>query len=103
VVFTPERFVAACRTAAADDDPDAAVREVVGMAIADGSSIDEALGTEYVYPADLSYSSPDLTIQRVLWSPGTAAAPHDHRTWAVVGVYAGEEVNGLYRRSAPWP
>jgi predicted metal-dependent enzyme (double-stranded beta helix superfamily) len=101
VVFDPERFVAACRTAAVEDDPTAAVSEVVAAAIGDGPSIDDALGGEYerVYPADELYSSPELTVRRVLWAPGGNAAPHDHRMWAVVGVYVGEEVNRLYQRS----
>jgi predicted metal-dependent enzyme (double-stranded beta helix superfamily) len=27
--------------------------------------------------------------------------PHDHRMWAVIGIYTGQEDNTFYRRSAP--
>lgn len=27
--------------------------------------------------------------------------PHDHRMWAVIGIYAGQEDNRFYRRSGP--
>ena len=27
--------------------------------------------------------------------------PHDHRMWAAIGIYAGEEDNAIYRRTAP--
>jgi predicted metal-dependent enzyme (double-stranded beta helix superfamily) len=27
--------------------------------------------------------------------------PHDHRMWAVIGIYAGREDNRFYRRTAP--
>ncbi len=27
--------------------------------------------------------------------------PHDHRMWAVIGIYGGQEDNAFYRRSTP--
>lgn len=33
------------------------------------------------------------------WAPGQTTPIHDHLTWAVVGVYAGEEREALYRRT----
>jgi predicted metal-dependent enzyme (double-stranded beta helix superfamily) len=27
--------------------------------------------------------------------------PHDHRMWAAIGIYAGQEDNSFYRRSGP--
>ena len=46
------------------------------------------------------YTSPTLTVQRIEWPPGFRSAAHDHRMWAVVGVYAGAEHNSFHRRSA---
>jgi len=46
------------------------------------------------------FSSEDLTVQRILWPAGTWTAPHDHRMWAVIGVYSGEELNRLYQRTS---
>jgi predicted metal-dependent enzyme (double-stranded beta helix superfamily) len=101
MAFDAEAFVAACRGAADDADPVAAVHEIVAAAIVDGSSIDAALGTEFL-PGTVEpplLSSEDLTIQRILWPPGISVMPHEHRMWAVVGVYAGEELNRIYERS----
>jgi predicted metal-dependent enzyme (double-stranded beta helix superfamily) len=82
-----------------EDDAPAAVRELVAAAIVDGSSIDAAIGTEYKREADMLFSSANLTVQRILWPRGIVTPPHDHRIWAVVGVFAGEETNRLYERS----
>jgi hypothetical protein len=40
------------------------------------------------------FSSPELTVQRIVWPGGAARPAHNHGMWAVVGVYAGEEVTG---------
>jgi hypothetical protein len=41
----------------------------------------------------------DLTILNVRWTPGMAAYPHDHRMWALIGVYGGREDNTFHRPS----
>ena len=38
-------------------------------------------------------------MERIIWPAGLRSSPHEHRMWAVVGVYAGEELNRLYRRA----
>lgn len=40
-------------------------------------------------------------MQRITWPGGAASPPHEHRMWAVVGVYAGREVNTVFDRSGP--
>jgi predicted metal-dependent enzyme (double-stranded beta helix superfamily) len=99
-MFDPETFVADCRAATVEPDPAGAVREVVAAAIADPSSIDTALGTTIEQEPKPLFLSDELTVRRVLWPPGLATAPHEHRMWAVVGVYAGEERNSIYQRSS---
>ena len=98
-MFNPEELVTHCQAAAAEVNPVAAVQEVVASAIADGASIDAALGTEFKGEADTLFSSVDLTVQRIQWPPGIHSSMHDHRMWAVVGVYVGQELNRIYRRS----
>ena len=34
----------------------------------------------------------------VIWGPGMTIMPHDHRMWAVIGVYTGREDNIFWRR-----
>ena len=41
----------------------------------------------------------DLTVLRVAWTPGMALYPHEHRMWAVIGMYGGQEDNAFYRRA----
>jgi hypothetical protein len=41
----------------------------------------------------------DLTILNAIWTPGMAAYPHDHRMWALIGLYGRREDNTFYRRS----
>lgn len=36
----------------------------------------------------------------VVWAPEMSFPPHDHRMWALIGVYSGQEDNGFYRRAS---
>ena len=99
MTFDPDELVAECRAALLDGEPTTAVREIVAAAVVDGGAIDDALGVENpTFPSAL-FASDDLTVQRLTWWPGYRSLPHEHRMWAVVGVYDGVEVNRLYRRS----
>jgi predicted metal-dependent enzyme (double-stranded beta helix superfamily) len=98
-MFSANEFVREVQAASVATDPIAAVQQVVATAIADGSSIDSVLGTERKADNDSLFSSEDLTVQRIIWVPGLPSVPHEHRMWAVVGVYAGEELNRIYERS----
>lgn len=44
------------------------------------------------------YHSDTLTILNVIWAPKMTIMPHDHRMWAVIGVYSGREDNIFWRR-----
>ena len=44
------------------------------------------------------FHSETLTILNVIWAPGMMVMPHDHRMWAVIGVYSGREDNIFWRR-----
>jgi predicted metal-dependent enzyme (double-stranded beta helix superfamily) len=53
-------------------------------------------------PADPSrsqvlYDGPGLMILHTAVDAGFSSPPHDHRTWAVIGVYHGQEDNTFYR------
>ena len=52
------------------------------------------------------YVDDTLTITTVVWKPGIGAPPHNHNTWALIGVVEGNEQNTNYRRtddgSRPW-
>jgi len=43
------------------------------------------------------HDEPGLTILHVVVGGGFVSPPHDHRTWAVIGVYHGQEDNSFYK------
>lgn len=47
------------------------------------------------------YNEPDfsITIQTVVWSPGSVSPIHNHGTWGVVAMLSGQEKNRFWQRS----
>jgi predicted metal-dependent enzyme (double-stranded beta helix superfamily) len=97
-MFDLDRFIAECREAAAADGSHKAVREIVARAVAEPASVLRALGEPCTAGASLLYRGDDLTVLNVIWAPLMTIMPHDHRTWAVIGVYGGREDNVYWRR-----
>jgi predicted metal-dependent enzyme (double-stranded beta helix superfamily) len=98
-VFDVDQLIADCREAAAESSPRRAVREVLLRAVGDADEVAAALSpTEG--GLNIMYRSADLTILDVVWAPGMRLFPHDHRMWAAIGIYAGQEDNTFYRRSS---
>jgi predicted metal-dependent enzyme (double-stranded beta helix superfamily) len=93
-----DRFIADCRAAVAEDASHKAAREVVARVVADPPSVLEMLGEPKIAGVDLIYRGDDVTILNVIWAPLMTILPHDHRTWAVIGVYGGREDNVYWRR-----
>ena len=94
-----DRFVTDCRAALTQSSPEQAIKEILDRAIANPSEVEAALGTPRLGKITPLHHSPDLTILNVVWTPGMAAYPHDHRMWALIGLYGGREDNTFYRRS----
>jgi predicted metal-dependent enzyme (double-stranded beta helix superfamily) len=99
VVFDLDEFVADCRTALAEDQPLLAAKEVLDRAVSDPGAVGTALRAEP--GVTLLHRSPDLTVVSVVIPAGLPRTlPHDHRMWALVGIYGGQEDNQFFRRSA---
>lgn len=81
-----------------DPDPRRAVREYLVETLDKPGGAAEALGKPEG-GINILYNEADLTILNVIWAPGMNVWPHDHRMWAVIGIYGGTEANTLYRRS----
>lgn len=97
-MFDVEQFVGECTEASGEAAPRRAVRDILARALARPGEVGDALrptegGISFLYRAD------DLTVAHVVWAPGMRLYPHDHRMWAVIGIYAGREDNAFYRRS----
>ena len=91
-----ENLVACCITASEEVEPRLAVKEVLERAV-------RQLPEEVEKPAsgwlDIWHLSPTLTVLNAVWPPRMTLYPHDHRMWAAIGIYGGQEDNTFYRRS----
>jgi predicted metal-dependent enzyme (double-stranded beta helix superfamily) len=94
-----ERFIADCRAAHAADKTHKAVREVVARAVAEPGAVLKWLGEPKRGEVQKLYHSPELTILNVVWAPYMTIYPHNHRMWAVIGVYTGREDNIFWKRA----
>jgi predicted metal-dependent enzyme (double-stranded beta helix superfamily) len=97
-MFDLDQFVADCRGALAADRSYELLREVVVRAVADPAGILRGLGELRRAQLQRLYHASDLTILNLIWAPTMTIMPHDHRMWAVVGLYTGREDNIFWRR-----
>ena len=101
--FELEVFVAECRSSLADHAPQRAARETVARAVSDPASLLRAIGEPTRGGIYALHRADDLTIIHVVWPPRMTLMPHDHRMWAVIGVYGGREDNIFWRRIEDGP
>ncbi|MEY2425788.1 MAG: hypothetical protein QOI61_1360 [Actinomycetota bacterium] len=90
-----ERFKATL----AEHSPSLAARDVLDELVADTAALDAALPAVERGGITTLYNAEDLTVLRVVWTPGIVLNPHDHQMWAVIGLYGGVEDNAFYRRA----
>lgn len=101
-MFEPDRFIADCRSANATNGS-SGVLEVVSAAVSAPATILHALGEPRRAGVNVLHRSPELTILNLIWGPQMCQLPHDHRMWAVIGIYTGREDNIFWRRRAGDP
>jgi predicted metal-dependent enzyme (double-stranded beta helix superfamily) len=97
-MFEKERFIEDCRAALRESDARAAVSELMKKTVADPAKVLRAFGEPTRAGVETVYRAPDLTILNLAWGPRMNMRPHDHRMWAVIGIYGGREQNLFYRR-----
>jgi predicted metal-dependent enzyme (double-stranded beta helix superfamily) len=97
-MFDLFQFVADCRDAIAADKSRKYVQEVVARAVSDPPAVLAALGEPHRAGLHKLYQSADLTVLNVIWAPMMTVMPHNHRMWAVIGIYTGREDNIFWRR-----
>ena len=96
-MFDIDELIADAQRAIAEPEPRLAIRDVLDRVLAEPSKVGDALrpaagGITLLHTAD------DLTVLHAVWAPGMQLFPHDHRMWAVIGIYAGQENNAFFRR-----
>lgn len=98
-MFDKDRFIEDCRAALKERNAQSAVRELVARAVSDPAQVVRALGEPERSGVNTIYRAEDLTILNLCWGPRMVFKPHDHRMWAVIGIYGGREENTFFRRS----
>ncbi|HEY6318901.1 MAG TPA: hypothetical protein VI462_13580 [Acidimicrobiia bacterium] len=99
-MFDLDGFIASCDAASGEATPALAIKEQVERAVADPSGVDGALGVAACGGFRTLHRTPSLTVLQFVWPPGVQLFAHDHRMWAVIGIYGGGEDNTFYRRAA---
>ncbi|MSQ28273.1 MAG: hypothetical protein EXR51_09085 [Dehalococcoidia bacterium] len=99
-MFDTDRFIQDCLIANREASAALAVRELVAAAVRDVAGIERLLGVPSEAGIQTIHRSDELTILNVIWAPLMAIHPHNHQTWAVIGIYGGQEDNTFYRRRA---
>ncbi|HEV7268062.1 MAG TPA: hypothetical protein VGN83_24625 [Falsiroseomonas sp.] len=104
-MFDLERFIEDCRTALAAETASAqrGAMEVVARAVSDPSALMRAVGEPTRAGLTPLHRAPDLTILNLVWGPRMTIMPHNHRMWAVIGIYTGAEDNIFWRRLPEGP
>jgi predicted metal-dependent enzyme (double-stranded beta helix superfamily) len=98
--FERERFVEECVLASREADSQQAIREVLRRAVADTDDVLAGLGSPQQAGVDVLHRSATLTVFAAHWAPRMSLPAHDHRMWALIGLYTGREDNIYWRRTA---
>jgi predicted metal-dependent enzyme (double-stranded beta helix superfamily) len=96
-MFDIDSFISDCLAARAETEPRRAIKEVLDRAMASPADVARALPTERAEVLPL-HTSDELSVLKVVWAPGMSFRPHNHRMWAAIGLYGGQEDNTFYRR-----
>ncbi len=94
--FDLERLIGDCE--AASDDV-ARVHELVAHAVSNSAALLQRFGVPRRGAMTPLHRSAAMTVLHLVWGPQMSVWPHEHRMWAVIGVYAGREDNTVWRRT----
>jgi predicted metal-dependent enzyme (double-stranded beta helix superfamily) len=96
-MFDVDEFLDDCLRANAEDAPHLAIRELLERAMSEPDALASALPPARAEITPL-HASPELTVLKVVWTPGMTFRPHNHAMWAAIGIYTGGEDNEFFRR-----
>jgi predicted metal-dependent enzyme (double-stranded beta helix superfamily) len=99
-MFDLNYFIAECRAALVADPSHRLVRDAVARVVSEPAAVVKGLGEPKRAEIQKLYHASDLTILNVIWGPMMTVPPHNHRMWAVIGIYSGREDN-IFWRSLP--
>ncbi|MET0802750.1 MAG: hypothetical protein ABW009_02555, partial [Acidimicrobiales bacterium] len=96
-MFDLDTFLADVVAARAEAQPRLAVKEVLDRAVTSPGEVAAVLPPDRAELVRLHVSD-ELTVLKVVWAPGMSLRPHNHLTWASIGIYTGGEDNAFFRR-----
>ena len=96
-MFDKNHFIQDCINAIGDGQ--GAIRKIVEEAVSNGARVMSELGVPKHAGITAIYKSHALTIINFVWAPYMSLMPHNHRMFAVVGIYSGREDNIFWRRT----
>ena len=96
-MFDVDRFIAECRQASTAGGS-ARVVDVVARAMDEPAAVMASVGEPHRAGLHTLLRSDTLTVLNVVWGPRMSQIPHNHRMWAVIGIYTGREDNIFWRR-----
>lgn len=96
--FDLDQLISDCKKAVRESAPQPAINDILARAVSDGASILSVLGEPKRAEMQKLYQGRDLTILNVIWAPWMTLLPHNHKMWAVIGIYTGREDNIFWRR-----
>jgi predicted metal-dependent enzyme (double-stranded beta helix superfamily) len=96
-MFDLDTFVDSCRDALAESESRRAVRDALVQALRRPTDVAAVLERSSG-GLEVLFNTAELTVLNVVWAPHMSLYPHDHRMWAVIGIYGGAEDNTLFRR-----
>jgi predicted metal-dependent enzyme (double-stranded beta helix superfamily) len=98
-VFDLDELLVGLQATREDPSPHLAAKEVLARHLARPQDVSEALAPR-AGAIELLVHRPDITVIHATWAPGMHLMAHDHRMWAVIGIYQGAEDNQFYRRGS---
>jgi predicted metal-dependent enzyme (double-stranded beta helix superfamily) len=97
-MFDIDGFVSQCVDASSEANSRHALKEVLERALTSANEMADAFAPSEG-GLNLLHVTDDLTVLHVVWAPGMRLYPHDHRMWAIIGIYTGREDNEFFRRA----
>ena len=99
-MFDVDEFLDDCIRANQEDKPQLAIKELLERAMSDPAVLASALPPERAEITPL-HALPELTVLKVVWTPGMTFRPHNHAMWAAIGIYTGGEDNDSSGATTP--
>jgi predicted metal-dependent enzyme (double-stranded beta helix superfamily) len=98
-MFDTDRFIDECKRARTENEAPQAMLDIVARAVSEPIALISKLGAPQEAGFQTLFRSDEMTILNLTWAPMMTLMPHDHKMWAVIGIYSGREDNIFWRKN----